>query len=182
MIVPLVLGGIVLYAVLRKRGGDTDTGSEDDAPNVPVTAWNSAWGTQNEWDKRYPNTPVNKPLSVDWAQFDPVFAGKVKAAFAELEAQGFDPFVFEGARTQQRQAYLYGQGRPDYTTYGRAGSKITWTLSASKHGTYPARAVDVISKSTYWKDPAFFAAWGKAAQAQGLRWLGPTDQPHAELV
>lgn len=183
MILPVVAVAAVAVLLFRRRmASDADTSREDGAPEVTTTTWNPAWGTPNEWDKRNPEARVDKPLPFRWEDLDPTFASKVKAAFADLEAQGFDPYVFEGARTQQRQAYLYGQGRTDFTTYGRTGDRVTWTLDASKHGTYPCRAVDVISKSTYWGDPKFFAAWGKAAQAQGLRWLGPKDQPHAELV
>ena len=183
MIIPLVLGAAVLFAVLRKRAGDADTAKADDAPEVPVETWNAAWGTRNEWDRRNPGARIDKPLAVDWSQYEPSFAAKIKAAFADMEAQGYDPYVFEGPRTQQRQAYLYGQGRPEFPTYGRAGNKVTWTLSASKHGAYPCRAVDVISRSKAWGNPAFFVAWGKAAKAQGLRWLGDIgDMPHVELA
>lgn len=181
MILPLVAVGVLVLFVARKRS-DADTSQEDGVPEVPTTTWDAAWGTPNEWDRRNPQARVDKPLPFRWEDLDPTFATKVKAAFADLEAQGFDPYVFEGPRTQQRQAYLYGQGRKDFAVYGRDGNRVTWTLDASKHGTYPCRAVDVISKSTYWGNPAFFAAWGKAAQAQGLRWLGPKDQPHAELA
>lgn len=181
MILPLVAVGVVLLYVVKRRQDDAHTQHEDGTPEVTTTTWNAAWGTPNEWDKRNPQARIDRPLPFRWEDLDPAFAVKVKAAFADLEAQGFDPYVFEGARTQQRQAYLYGQGRPTFAVYGRDGRAVTWTLDASKHGAYPARAVDVISKSTYWSDPKFFEAWGKAATAQGLRWLGPKDQPHAEL-
>lgn len=182
MIVPVIAVGVVLLALLRKGRTDADTSKSDDTPEVPTVTWNDAWGKPNEWDRKHPSARVDKPLPVDWSEFDPTFAAKVRAAFADMERQGFDPYVFEGARTQQRQAYLYGQGRKDFPVYGRGGDQVTWTLDASKHGAYPARAVDVISKSTYWNDRKFFEAWGKAAKAQGLRWLGPKDSPHAELV
>lgn len=182
MILPVLAVGVVLLALLRK-GRDADTARSDDAPEVAVSTWEAEWGTPNEWDRRYPGARVDKPLQVNASDFDPTFYAKLQAAFADMQAQGFDPYVFEGARTQQRQAYLYGQGRTTFKTYGRTGSKVTWTLDASKHGTYPCRAADVISKTTFWKDPAFFEAWGKAAKAQGLRWLGDIgDKPHVELA
>lgn len=184
MIIPVVAVAAVVVLLFRRRAtADADTAREDGAPEADAVAWDDAWGKPNEWDRRYPDARVDKPLAVNMDDFDPTFRAKLEAAFAAMQAQGFDPYVFEGARTQKRQAYLYGQGRPTFATYGRDGNKVTWTLDASKHGAYPCRAADVISKTTYWSDPAFFTAWGKAAEAQGLRWLGSIgDKPHVELA
>jgi len=184
---PVILGGVGLVYVLHKRKqGDAQTMHEqpDEAKAADANAreWLPEWGTPNRWDALYPAAPADKPLAVKWDEFDPEFARRLRAAFDTMEAQRFDPYVFEAARTQRRQAWLYGQGRPEFRGTGRAGKKVTWTLDASKHGASPARAADVISRTTYWNDPRFFDAWGKAAEAQGLRWLGSIgDKPHVEL-
>lgn len=186
---PVIIGGAGLVYLLRKREG-VDVHTRDEVPDEATAAkasaneWNAAWGTPNEWDKRYPDARPDRPAPVNWSDFDPEFARRLRAAFDTMEAQSFDPFVYEGARTQRRQAYLYGQGRPTFATYGRAGKVVTRILDASKHGAYPVKAADVVSRTTWWNDPKFFEAWGKAAEAQGLRWLGNTslgDKPHVEL-
>lgn len=185
---PLIIGGGALVYLMRKKGSGVDAHTSQEQPDEATATkaapeeWNTAWGTPNEWDRRYPTARVDRPIPVNWNDFDPEFARRLRAAFDTLEAQNFDPYVFEGPRSQRRQAYLWGQGRETFPVYGRKGSKVTWVLDASKHGTYPCRAADVISRTTYWNDPKFFEAWGKAAEAQGLRWLGSIgDRPHAEL-
>lgn len=160
----------------------SSSGDLSGVSNVPD--WNTAWGTPNQWDTKYPTSDPSKPLTVDFDDFDPTFRAKLEAAIAAMEVQGFDPRVFEAARTQRRQAYLYGQGRTDFAGYGRTGSKVTWTLDSSYHGKYPARAADVISKAKGWSDSAFFEAWGAAVKAQGLTWGGDwksRDMPHVQL-
>jgi hypothetical protein len=183
----LIGGGVLAYVFHKQKAGDAVTANEtpDEAKAADANAreWLAEWKTPNEWDRRYPAAPAEKPLPVKWEDFDPEFARRLRAAFDTMEAQRFDPYVFEAARTQRRQAWLYGQGRPEFKGTGRTGNKVTWTLDASKHGAYPARAADVISRTTHWGDPRFFDAWGKAAQAQGLRWLGSIgDKPHVELA
>lgn len=182
----LIGGGLAVLVLARKRKGDAATHAEQDddmkATDTAQRAWDDVWGTPNEWDKRYPDARPDKVLPVNWDDFDPEFARRLRLAFAEMEGAGFDPYVHEAARTQRRQAWLYGQGRPSYPSTYHAGPVVTWTLNASNHGKYPARAADVISKTTYWGDPAFFKAWGKAVNNAGLRWLGDIgDMPHAEL-
>jgi len=145
--------------------------------------WDPAWGTPNGWDAKYPVADPTRPIPYDPADLDPAFRGKLDAAFEALRSQGFDPKVFEGARSQRRQAFLYGQGRTDFPVYGREGKKVTWILSASNHGSSPVQAVDVISASTGWSNPKFFDALGVAVKAQGLKWGGDwkvRDSAHVE--
>lgn len=149
-----------------------------------VTGWNPAWGTPNDWDARYPGADPSRPLPYDSALLDPVLRDRVAAMLLDLEGDGYDPRVFEGARTQQRQAWLYGSSRPSFAVYGRTGPKLTGTLTASNHGAYPARAVDVISRSRGWEWPEFYVALGAAAKRQGLTWGGDwawRDLVHVEL-
>ena len=165
--------------------------------------WQPEWGTKNKWDELYPDVLPSKLIPVKSDELDPTFKAKLDAAFAELKKinPAYDPVIWEAGRSQQRQAYLYGKGRPGFKVYGREGGKVTWTLNSGMHGTYPAQAADVTSASRKWDWPEFYKDWGKVAVAQGLRWLGGTkddadfpgrgakerardaigDNPHVEL-
>lgn len=197
-ILPILAAAALVGVVLSRRRSEAHAGSSSsaraagaDAATTPaVTAsstssWLPEWGTPNEWDKRYPAADPTKPLPYTPTDLDPVFSAKLEAAFDQLRAQGWDPKVFEGGRTQRRQAWLYGQGRPDFPGTGRAGNKVTWILSASNHGTFPGQAVDVISAKNGWNNMDFFKALGVAVKAQGLNWGGDwtkaRDYPHVEL-
>lgn len=190
-----ILAAVAAVVVLRRKSADaaatppestsaTSSSSSSSSTGEPVT-WRAEWGTPNSWDAKYPTADPKKPIPYNPADLDPEFRGKLDAAFAELHAQGWDPRVFEGARSQHRQAYLYGQGRPDFPVYGRSGKVLTKLLSASNHGYSPAIAVDVISSSQGWNNMKFFEALGVAVKRQGLNWGGDwttlRDYPHVEL-
>lgn len=192
---PLALvAAVVAVFALRRRASDGATstqaspssgGSSSSTSTSGGVTWLDAWGTPNAWDRKYPNADPKKPIPYDPADLDPTFRGKLDAAFADLRAQGFDPKVYEGARSQHRQAYLYGQGRTDFPVYGRTGNKVTYTLDASSHGRSPVVAVDVVSASKWWEDMNFFHALGTAVKKQGLTWGGDwtnlRDYPHVEF-
>jgi peptidoglycan L-alanyl-D-glutamate endopeptidase CwlK len=168
------------------NAGTSGAGSSSSASNgTNAVTWNPAWGTPNTWDAKYPGRDVTRPIPYDPAHLDPTFRAKLDATFAVLRSQGWDPKVFEGARSQQRQAWLWGEGRPEFPVYGRAGKYKTKTLDASSHGSDGARATDVISASTAWSNMDFFYALGAAAKAQGLTWGGDwpgiRDYTHVEL-
>lgn len=195
--VPLVLLVAVGAVLLTRRkqadgaappasnAGASGTGTASSSSSGQGVTWNAAWGTPNAWDAKYPAADPSRPIPYDPSDLDPTFRAKLDATFEAMRALGYDPKVFEGARTQHRQAWIYGESRPDFPVYGRPGKSHTKTLSASSHGTYPARAVDVISASKGWSNQAFFDAMGPIAEAQGLRWGGrwPTlrDYTHLEL-
>ena len=164
--------------------------------------WQPEWGTKNKWDELYPDVLPSKLIPVKSDELDPTFKAKLDAAFAELKKinPAYDPVIWEAGRSQHRQAFLYGKGRPDFKVYGRAGTQVTQTLNSGRHGIYPARAADVVSASKLWSWPEFYKDWGKVAVAQGLRWLGGSktdtddgrtddqrakdaigDNPHVEL-
>lgn len=185
----LIAAAAIAWAMWKRREGDVDTSNE--SPPHPDTSsqdgtWNTAWGTPNEYDRRYPDARVDRPVPVDFNDFDPTFRAKLETAFAAMQARGFDPIVFEGGRSQRRQAYLYGKGRPTFPGYGRAeGPIVTQILTAGKHGTYPGKAADVISKAHGWSSKEFYAAWGEEAKRAGLTWGGSwktlVDMPHVEV-
>ncbi len=148
--------------------------------------WNPAWGTPNQYDQRYPDAVVERPVPVSWDDFDPTFRAKLTAAFDAMMKRGFDPVVYEAGRSQRRQAYLYGKGRASFPDYGDGTARIvTQILTAGKHGVYPTKAADVISRKAGWSDKTFYAAWGEEAKRAGLTWGGDwktlVDMPHVEI-
>jgi peptidoglycan L-alanyl-D-glutamate endopeptidase CwlK len=85
---------------------------------------------------------------------------------------GHDVTVVETARSQERQDWLYEQGRT------RAGDVVTWTRdSAHTRGD----AVDVIIDGS-WNNAAGFARLQRIAREEGLRTLGVKDPGHLELA
>jgi hypothetical protein len=164
---------------------EADVSPLEEKPEKKEVVWQPEWGTKNKWDELYPDVHPSKLIPVKSDEIDPTFKAKLDAAFAEMKKinPAYDPVIWEAGRSQHRQAFLYGKGRPDFKTYGREGGKVTWTLNSGMHGTYPALAADVISASRKWAWPEFYKDWGKVAVAQGLRWLGDAvgDNPHVEL-
>lgn len=115
----------------------------------------------------------------DLSKLAPAFVVRVQNVVAELEGLGFDPWVFEGLRTAERQAFLYSKGR---TIPGSIVTKAKSHLS-SWHG--HGLAVDIISRSKLWNAPeSFWQALGAACQSRGLTWGGVwtkfPDKPHVQ--
>jgi len=85
---------------------------------------------------------------------------------------GSDVSVVETARSQERQDFLYAQGRT------REGAVVTWTHdSAHTRG----EAVDVLVDGK-WNNAEGFARLQRIAREEGLRTLGLKDPGHLELV
>jgi hypothetical protein len=111
-------------------------------------------------------------------------AARAQRVITRMQARGFDPIVFEGKRSVQRQRWLYGQGRSKLQciragispAYSRSGNIVTWTLD-SKH--LKGKAVDIISKSRGWNWPAFFTALKQEAEREQLHTLS-SEQCHLE--
>lgn len=107
---------------------------------------------------------------------DPVFASTLDRVLDDLRSQGWDPVLFEGYRSAERQAQLKAAGR----------STVSWSLHQyTRDGAPAALAADVISKAHGWSDDAFFASLQAAAEARGLesgnawRWR---DAAHVQAV
>jgi hypothetical protein len=120
-------------------------------------------------------TIINRNLS----ELAPAFRAAVEAALAECHARGLDAFVFEARRTNERQAWLYQQGRT------RGGVIVTQAQSSlySWHGY--GLAVDVISRSKEWDAPeswwdAVAAIFERHGCTAGRRWKSP-DSPHMQF-
>ena len=141
---------------------------------------------------------VEPPLDANPANLTTAFRDKLQATLTTLAAQG-TPFKFvEGFRTQDRQQWLFGSGRPTAQPYGRPGpivSNADGVIKKSNHqgnGTpgsgnaadcYPLKDGKVyIPLNT---DPVW-EAYARAAEAQGLRagqhFSSLKDSPHIELV
>lgn len=75
------------------------------------------------------NDPDTPPVYKMLYELDPDFRERVEGFLADAEAAGFPLTVSETYRSAERQAWLYGQGRPGYTyngvNYGRPGDRIT---------------------------------------------------------
>ena len=126
-------------------------------------------------------TAVNCDLSL----LAPQFRAAVEEALAKCKAAGFDAMVYEGFRSNARQAFLFAQGRT------RPGAKVTnaSTSLTSWHGY--GLAVDVVHRTGFWepfgknarKNEEWFgdvAAIFKATQCNwGGDWTKP-DTPHMQ--
>lgn len=76
--------------------------------------------------------------------------------------------LWEGYRTPERAKLLAAQG------VGVADSMHSY-----------GAAVDIVSRSKLWSDPAFFAVLGQEAEALGMTWGGRfsrVDRPHVQAV
>ena len=173
-VIPIAVA-VALFALFGSK--KTRTRSEGTSAD-----WDPKWGSPGPWDRKYPDADPSRPLPVNQADVDPSLWAKWLIVSSELKRLGYSPVIFEAGRTQRRQAWLYGQGRPDFPG-GREGDPVTWTLS-SNHPELPARALDVIDSKTGWSDPDFFSALGVLALRNGLKWGGnwtTRDLPHIEL-
>ena len=95
----------------------------------------------------------------------------------ECKRQGLNVLITETYRSQERQDYLYAQGRT------RAGKKVTWTKN-SRHTSRRAWDICKNVKGEEYSDTAFFKACGKIAKSLGITWGGEwktPDLPHFEV-
>lgn len=146
----------------------------------------------------WPEAPVTEPpINRDLKDLDPDFRAKLQKTLEILQAEGI-PFKFhEGFRTVQRQQWLFGQGRPAATPFGRPGTIVTQkngTTNLSNHqGNGKAgsgRAADCYplgknGKVTLDAPQKVWKRFAEVAESQGLtagfRWTKPHDPPHIEL-
>jgi hypothetical protein len=103
------------------------------------------------------------------------FYQRVRTLFEAMRRRGFDPVIFEGKRSQERQDWLY-----NYSRLFAIGKKPkTWTRTASKH--LVGKAVDVVSKKSLWANPAFYQALQEEVnKISGIRTLAPLESCHVE--
>ena len=95
----------------------------------------------------------------------------------KCKAEGLNVLITETYRSQERQDYLYAQGRT------RSGNKVTWTKN-SRHTS--CRAWDICKnvKGAEYSDASFFKKCGAIAKELGITWGGTwktPDTPHFEV-
>lgn len=112
------------------------------------------------------------PINNDINSLDPAFKRKFKLWRKEVIAKYPNAVVFEARRSQERQDWLYAQGRT------RPGKVVTWTKTSNhKDG----KAVDIVFKNN-WK---LERAWPyndliAMAKKYGIRNLAPKELCHFE--
>lgn len=92
--------------------------------------------------------------------------------------KGLNVLITETYRSQERQNYLYEQGRT------RPGNKVTWTKS-SRHTSRRAWDICKNIKGQEYSDSNFFKQCGEIAAELGITWGGiwksSPDTPHFEI-
>jgi len=120
----------------------------------------------------------------DFKTLNPLCQVLLNLALVEIKKKGVNPLVVETFRSQERQNYLYAQGRT------RSGSVVTWTLN-SIHT--KKNAVDVIPQRKI--DGKMVAIWNvRDPQTQiiiktmekygfeaGANWTSSPDSPHFQI-
>lgn len=95
----------------------------------------------------------------------------------ECEKQGLNVLITETYRSQERQDYLYEQGRT------RSGQVVTWTRN-SRHTSRRAWDICKNAKGHEYDDTSFFKQCGAIAKELGVTWGGTwstPDTPHFEI-
>lgn len=96
----------------------------------------------------------------------------------KCKAKGLNVLITETYRSQERQNYLYEQGRT------RPGNKVTWTKS-SRHTSRRAWDICKNIKGQEYSDGNFFKQCGEIAAELGITWGGiwksSPDTPHFEI-
>ncbi len=93
------------------------------------------------------------------------------------EERGLKVRITETYRSQERQNYLYEQGRT------RKGKVVTWTKN-SRHTSRRAWDICQNVKGKEYADSGFFKACGQIAKELGITWGGTwkqADTPHFEI-
>lgn len=126
-----------------------------------------------------PPTP-EPPPDRDMLKLAPVFAAKVFDLLHRMDRLGHDAIVFEGFRSDERQAWLYGCGRQYDDGRGIVTNAADGRHSWHRYGL----AVDVISRSLAWNAHAgFWLDLRNCARDLGLTsgydWTHP-DRPHVQ--
>jgi len=106
------------------------------------------------------------------AGLSPELRARVERVMERMKNEyGHDVTLVETTRSQERQDWLFAQGRT------RSGPVVTWTRdSAHTRG----EAVDVMIDGS-WDNAAGFARLQRIAREEGLRTLGMKDPGHLEL-
>lgn len=107
----------------------------------------------------------------------PVAQKACRLFLAECKKEGLPILITETYRSQERQNYLYKQGR------SRAGNIVTWTKN-SRHTGRMAWDICKNVKGQEYSDASFFKKCGAVAKRLGIVWGGEwktPDMPHFEV-
>ena len=120
----------------------------------------------------------------DINELKPVAQKACKLFLEECKKTGLDIFITETYRSQERQNYLYEQGRTRlYDTKGNKVPIVTWTKSSNHTGRMAWDIAVNPPKSLY--DTATLKKAGAIAKNLGITWggdwAGTPDQPHFEV-
>ena len=106
----------------------------------------------------------------------PIAQKACKLFLSECKTIGLDIFITETYRSQERQNYLYEQGR------SRPGNIVTWTKS-SRHTS--RLAWDIACNGGVLYDNTILLKAGEVAKKLGITWGGnwsTPDKPHFEVT
>lgn len=114
----------------------------------------------------------------DINELSPVAQKACRLFLQECEEAGLNVLITETYRSQERQDYLYEQGRT------RPGKVVTWTRDSRHEG---RMAWDICKnvKGHEYSDQLFFGKCGEIAERLGITWGGTwktPDQPHFEVT
>ena len=139
----------------------------------------------------------------DTKELNPLVQILLNAALLDAKKNGVNPLIVETFRPQERQYYLYGQGRTVYQCtnagmpkkyaekYARKGTQVTWTLKSI----HTKRcAVDVVPQRKQ-KNGVLTAIWNasdkdtiqliksmeKYGFEAGANWHSSPDSPHFQV-
>lgn len=113
----------------------------------------------------------------DISELSPTAQVACKLFMDRCKSAGLNVLITETYRSQERQNYLYEQGRT------RPGNKVTWTKN-SRHTSRRAWDICKNVKGQEYSDSSFFKACGKIAAELGITWGGTwktPDTPHFEI-
>jgi len=113
----------------------------------------------------------------DISQLTPIAQKACNLFLEKCKKQGLNVLITETYRSQERQNYLYEQGRT------RPGNVVTWTKN-SRHTSRRAWDIAKNVKGEEYSDRSFFVACGKIAAELGIIWGGTwktPDTPHFEV-
>lgn len=111
----------------------------------------------------------------DIAELTPLAQKACNLFMAKCKAAGYDIFITETYRSQERQNYLYSLGRT------RPGNIVTWTKN-SRHTN--RRAWDIATRGGNLYDESVLRKCGEIAKKLGITWGGTwstPDTPHFEI-
>lgn len=114
----------------------------------------------------------------DINELSPLAQVACKLFIQKCKEKGLDVLITETYRSQERQNYLYEQGRT------RSGKIVTWTHN-SRHTSRRAWDICKNVKGHEYDDPSFFKKCGSIAKELNITWGGTwstPDTPHFEIT